>query len=415
MKSRERVKKVLNHEIPDKVPVDFGSTRTTGITAIAYNKLIKKLSLNLCTPKMFDIVQQLVYPQKEIRGIFNVDFIDAGQAFNNSNIFWREFVLRDDSKCLVPAWINIVEENDKSIKVIDDEGTLLGIMPPKSLYIDQCFWVYGKLSKFPKIINKNDFKKDLWDYATPPPTNIDFFDYSESLKFKENIEKLYEETDYAIVLRFGGNLVESGFSIRGMENYFCDLYLDESGVNNFLDILMDDYMKNLERILELVGEYISVIMFADDMGSEIGPFFQKEIYKKYFKERHKKMWELVHRKSDCKVFLHSCGSIYELIPDLIDAGLDILSPVQITAKDMQPEKLKKQFGKYLIFWGGCCDSRKVLSSGSPVMVTNHVKKNMKILGNDGGLIFSPIHNVQPEVSPENILSLFKAADMFGNY
>ena len=240
MKSRERVKKVLSHQVVDRIPVDLGSTRTTGITAIAYNKLVKKSGLDLELPKMYDIVQQLVYPQKEIMDMFSVDFIDAGQAFYNSDIFWKQFNLRDGSKCRVPSWLNIVEEKDKTVKVVNDERTVLGIMPPSSFYIDQSFWVYGKLDKIPENINKNDLKKDVWTYAAPPPGNINLFDDAQCLEFQENIKRIYEETDYAIVLRFGGNLVESGFSIRGMENYFCDLYLDESGVNRFLDVLMEE-------------------------------------------------------------------------------------------------------------------------------------------------------------------------------
>ena len=139
-------------------------------------------------------------------------------------------------------------------------------------------WQYGKN---PTKIDLKDFEKDVWAYTSPPPNNLNLFDSKQASLFK-TVNNLYKNTKYAIVLRFGGNLVESGFTTRGMENYLCDLYLDESGVNRFLDILMEDYLRKLDRILELVGDKISVIMFADDMGSESQPFFPAEIYKNIF-------------------------------------------------------------------------------------------------------------------------------------
>lgn len=415
MDSKERVRITLNHQIPDRIPIDFGSTRTSGITTIAYSRLIKKINPKSRLPRMYDMVQQLAYPEKEVLKLFNVDFIDAGQAFFESEDFWREFELNDGTRCRIPAWFNVLKDKNGDVIIQNDDGITLGKMPKSSFYVDQTYWVYGNIEKIPEKIDTADFDKDVWAYTTPPPGSIDLFDKRQAELFKNSISRLYEETRYAIVLRFGGNLVESGFSIRGMENYLCDLYLDQSGVNRFLDVLMEDYIKKLNRILELVGDKISVIMFADDMGSELGSLFPVEIYRKYFKKRHSQMWGIVHEKSDCKVFLHTCGSISELLPDLIDAGLDILNPVQISAKNMDPEVLKKNYGKDLIFWGGCCDTRMILPKSSPEKIKEHVRENVKILGKDGGLVFNQIHNIQPEVPPTNILALFEAANLYGKY
>ena len=416
MNSRERVRKVLNHELPDRVPVDLAATRTSGISAIAYNRLKKTLGLNTPLPKMYDMIQQLVYPDKQVLDLFNVDFIDAGQAFTGKEAGWKEFLLRDGSSCLVPERINLEFEADKKVNVVFEDGTVLGTMPPDSIYIDQAFWLYGGLEKFPENIDIKEFNKDLWEYTAPPPGNIDVFKEKDAGVFIENIKKLYYNTQSSIVLRFGGNLIESGFSLRGMENYLCDLYLDEIGVNRFLDLLMENYLKKLMRIIELAGDYIDVLMFADDMGDNNSSFFSPEIYCKYFKHRHKEMWDLVHEKSNIKVFLHTCGSVYELLPDLIEAGMDILNPVQTNAKNMQPEKLKKEFGKHIIFWGGCVDTRKVLVYGSPEDVEKDVGERIEILGkNGGGLVFNQIHNILADVPAENIIALFKAAEKYGQY
>lgn len=415
MNSKERVMKVLNHEIPDRIPVDFGSSRVTGISAIAYNNLRKKLGIESGLTKISDFVMQLAYPEDKILELFNVDIIDAGQAFLEYENPWNEFLLRNGSICLVPGRINFRVESDGTVNVVYKDNTVLGRMPSKSLYVNQSYWVYGNLEKIPEDIDIEDFKKELWDYTSPVPGNFNIFDNNQAEIFKNCIKKIYETTDYAIMLRFGGNLIESGFCIRGMENYLCDLYIDEEGVNRFLDVLMEGYLKSINRILELAGDYINILMFADDMGSENAPFFSPQIYKKYFKKRHKQMWELIHSKSKCKVFLHSCGSIYELIPDLIEAGLDILNPVQTSAKNMEPERLKEKFGEDLVFWGGCCDTRRILTKGSPQDVKNDVKNSVKILGKNGGLIFNQIHNILADVPPENIIALFEAADLYGQY
>ncbi|MCL5071650.1 MAG: hypothetical protein M1308_12270 [Actinobacteria bacterium] len=271
------------------------------------------------------------------------------------------------------------------------------------------------MDKIPENINVEDFKKELWDYTVQIPGNFDLFNNAQAKIFQNCIKNIYENTDYAIMLRFGGSLLEGGFSIRGMENFLCDLYMDENGVNRLLDKLMEEYLKNIEMILELSKDYVNILMFGDDMGSENAPFLSPKMYRKYFKNRYRQMWELIHNKSKCKIFFHCCGSIFELIPDMIEAGLDILNPVQTSARDMEPEKLKREFGKDIIFWGGCCDTREVLVKGSPEDIKEDVKRRIKILGKNGGLIFNQIHNIQADVPPENIIAMFEAANLYGQY
>jgi len=415
MNSRERVRKVLNHEIPDRVPIDLGGTRTTSISTIAYNRLREKTGFKDGLAKMYDFVQQLAYPEEEIRDLFKVDIIDAGQAFLKSLSDWKKFRLNDGSYCLIPKTINLEIDDDGNILVKNLDGLTLGVKPASSLYADQAFWVYGNEPEIPKIIDEADLKLDLWSETSPPPGHLDIFKDEDFKIFVDSIEELYENTDYSICLRVGGNQVESGYSLRGMENYLCDIYLDKKGVNRLLDRLMEDYMRSIERIIESVGKYIDIVMFADDMGGQDGPLISPEIYREMFKLRHKKMWDYIHDKSDCKVFFHCCGSISELLPDLIDAGIDILSPVQTTAKNMEPEKLKKEFGKYIIFQGGCCNTSEVLARGSLKEVEEDVKNRISILGKGGGLIFNQIHNILADVPPENIIKMFESAYKYGQY
>jgi uroporphyrinogen decarboxylase len=179
--------------------------------------------------------------------------------------------------------------------------------------------------------------------------------------------------------------------------------------------LLEINLIKLEKIISGVGKYIDFLQFGDDLGGQNGAFMSPGIYREVFKPRHKKMWDFVHENSECKVFLHSCGSIYELLPDLIDAGLDIINPVQTTTRNMEPEKLKREFGKDLVFWGGCCNTRDILAKGTPEEVRNDVKERISILGENGGLVFNQIHNILADVPPENIIAMLEAAYEYGKY
>jgi uroporphyrinogen decarboxylase len=139
------------------------------------------------------------------------------------------------------------------------------------------------------------------------------------------------------------------------------------------------------------------------------------MYRELFKPRHKRLWSTVKAKIHWKVFLHSCGSIYKLLPDLIEAGVNIINPVHIRAKDMEPARLKREFGRDLVFWGGGCDTQRVLPQGNPEDIEAHVKENIEIFAPGGGFVFTPVHNIQPDVPPENIVALYHAARKYGTY
>jgi len=201
-----------------------------------------------------------------------------------------------------------------------------------------------------------------------------------------------------------------------MENFLCDIYIiDKKGVKRLLDFLVERNLKLLDRILKGVGEYVDILQFGDDLGSQNGPFMSPDVFREIFKPGYNKMWNFVHSTSSCKVFLHSCGSIYELIPDLIDAGLDILNPVQTTAANMEPEGLKREFGKDITFWGGGCNTQYVLSTATPEEVKEDVKRRIDIFAKDGGFVFNQIHNILADVPPENVIAMLEAAYEYGRY
>ena len=414
MNSRERVKKVLNHGVPDRIPIDFGTTRSTGISSIAYNELRKEVGINTGLAHVYDFIQQLSYPEEEIMDLFHVDFIDAGRAFLKSKDAWREWTLNDGSKCLIPKFLNVEVDSDNTVYLKGKNGFILGKKPKTSLYIDQCYWVYKDLPSIPKTFKNEDLGRHVW--AIPlSPWHIDIFNDEHFKTFVNGIKELYENTDYSVILSVGGSLSQAGMYLRGMDNFLCDIYLDKSGTKRLFDKLVEKSLIVLERVLKCVGKYIDIIRFGDDLGGQTGPLMSPEIFREIFKPKYKRMWDFVHENSNCKVALHSCGSVYELLADLIDAGIDIINPLQTTAKDMEPEKLKKKFGKDIIFWGGCCNTRDVLTNGTPKDVEEDVKKRIEILGCAGGLIFNQVHNIQANVPPENIIALFETAYKYGFY
>ena len=161
-----------------------------------------------------------------------------------------------------------------------------------------------------------------------------------------------------------------------------------------------------------MGDVCDILRFGDDLGMDSDPFMSPEIYRQLFKPRHALLCETVHKKSRMKTFLHSCGSLYKLMPDLIEAGYDVINPVQTTCRDMEPEKLKRDFGKDICFWGGGCDTRTILNRATPSEVKEHVKQRLDILSPGGGFVFNTVHNILPEVPPQNIVAMYEAVAEF---
>ncbi|OQX64601.1 MAG: hypothetical protein B5M51_03205 [Anaerolinea sp. 4484_236] len=231
-------------------------------------------------------------------------------------------------------------------------------------------------------------------------------------ELRNNTIKLRENTDRAIMIVVGGNLFEWGTFLRRMDNFLMDLLLEPNKVERFLDALMERHLTMLENVCDAVGDIVDIICFGDDLGMDTGPFMKPETYQKLFKPRHTILCNYVHKHSNMHTFLHSCGSVYRLIPDLIEAGFEVLNPVQTNSRDMEPARLKKEFGKDIAFWGGGADTRSILNKATPKKVKDHVRQNIETLAPGGGFVFNTVHNIMPDVPPENIVAMFEAIDEY---
>jgi len=416
MNSKERLHLVLNHKEADRVPIDFGATRSGGISVIAYNK-IKELYNIKNANLIFDIQQQLVWPDYEFLDKFNIDVIDAGRAFLKDKNEWRDFILNDGTVGKIPAYHKLTLEQDGSYSLYNKNGIKVGTKPTSSLYFNQVYWPWKDSNAIPKKITKECFDDQLW--AVPStPYHLDVFNNKDLKKLHDGIKNFSETMPYALFLDYGAaGLFETPGYMRGLENWYCDMLLDKKGTEYMLDVYVEKAMEIIDRVLGAVSEYIDVYrLFHDDLGNQNNSAISLDTFRQIFVPRYIKLTNFIRSKTKhCKIMLHSCGSIRNLLPGIIEAGFDIINPVQISCADMDSEKLKKEFGNEITFWGGGCDAVEVINKGTPGEVKEHVKKQIDILAKDGGFVFCQTHNIQADVPIENVIAMLEAANEYGKY
>ena len=375
MMHRERVLAAINREQPDRVPVDLGSTRATTMIIASYDNLKEYLGLNHETRLMWKY-QNSVVPDETILKRLDIDT--------------RLLLLGDFKK--------------KPAKIIDADS-----------FIDVWGTTWKKTPAGHFINAEGPFQKGdpeieiLENFDWPDPNDPGLYE-----GLKERAESLRKSTDCAIVLDLPNAIMLQGWFVRGFAEWLTDLYMNKEFACRLMDIITDIWTRIVERALEIVGKNIDIVAMADDLGMQSGTFVSPQVYREMLKPRHKRMIDAIKSRSDAKIFLHSCGSVYAIIEDLIEIGIDVLNPVQVAAKNMEPEKLKKEFGDRLAFWGAI-DTQHVLPFGTPDEVRTEVRRVIDCLGKGGGYIVASVHNLQPEVPPENIIAMFDEARSYGQY
>lgn len=283
-------------------------------------------------------------------------------------------------------------------------------MPDWALYFEQTYWPFlehDELDRLPEAMAET-----MWIALRTPPGPLVAGQYGDQV-LVEGAKKLRARTDRAILGLFGGNLLEIGQFLYRNDNFLMLLAADPQRTHEFLDRLVEIHLANLEKFLGLVGPYIDVILFGDDLGMQNGPQISPAMYREFFKPRHARMWRRAKELAPVKVKLHSCGSVRKLLPDLIDAGLDAINPVQISCAGMDAAGLKADFGRRMTFWGGGCDTHRVLTFGTPEEIRKHVRRQIETLRPGGGFVFQQVHNILANVPPENVMAMFDAAWEYG--
>jgi uroporphyrinogen decarboxylase len=401
MTPRERVLAALNHIEPDRVPVDLSGHRSSGIAAMAYPKLRKHLGLPAKPVRVYDVIQQLAVVDEDVLDRFGVDCVEMGRGFAQTDDSWKPWVLPDGTDCLIPAWTNMERRGDRWV-MLSDSGRVIGHMPDGTLYFEQTY--------FPLIESGGEgsladaFGECMWTGIAAPPGPVD------AATLRKGAERFRRSTNRAIIGLFGGNLFETGQFFHRADNFFMLLAGEPQKAHRFLDKLVEIHLANLEKFLAAVGSSIDIILFGDDLGMQTGPMLSPRMYCEFFKPRHQILWRRAKELANVKVMLHCCGGVRELLPHLIEAGLDTINPVQITCAGMNAAELKAEFGRDLTFWGGGCDTRDILTGAQPRQVAEHVKKQVDVLSPGGGFVFQQVHNILANVPPENVVAMLDAVN-----
>jgi uroporphyrinogen decarboxylase len=380
MKSRQRVILSLNHKEPDRVPIDLGATIVSSIVKQSYISLKQYLDIPIEPIKMLDYVQQLPYLDDDLLERFMVDF--------------RLVQL----PAATTAGVDIFEEGEY-YAFIDRWGSKLYMPKKGGLYFD---WV-----DFPvKEASMSELDHYQWPRTDPVEVNQQL-----GLQAKT----LYETTDYALVgsAVIGGGIFEQPARVMGLENFLMALISEPAFADRLMETITDIYIESCNNYLDYVGPYIQVFTFWDDLAGQNGWLINPALYRRLIKPKQKRLVEAIKKKTDAKLFYHSCGATRGLIPDLIEIGFDILNPVQVSAKGMNTRELKLEFGKDIVFWGGGVDTQQILPFGKPQDVIDEVKRRIDDLAPGGGFVFSAVHNIQAFVPPENIVAAFDTALEYG--
>ncbi len=409
MTSRERVKKVIHHEIPDRVPIDVGGTKVTGINAFEYIRIANHIGIDVLPPKVYEQFQMLARVEMPVMKWFHSDVIqveNASESWGYKNEKWKVWTPHKAFEdLLVPRTFNPEKDENGDYILRNDDGKAFAKMPKNGHYFDR---IESFSTSFDIVkTDLNEFKKTMTYYS------------KEELKaIRNNARFLHENTDYSVHGGFlKGKLGSSSiFAGHTFTEWMIVLLTEPEYAYELLNISSDATVKNLEMYLEAVDGYIDTILLSTtDFGSQKSEMFNPNIFKEVYMPNYKKMCTYVHQNCNVKTMLHSCGSIRNIIPHFVEAGVDILNPIQANTENMDPMELKEAFGKQLVFWGGGVNTQDVLPYGTQDEVEAQVKERIEQLGQNGGFVFSAIHNIQDGIPMENLERMVQAVLKYGKY
>ena len=381
MNPRERVRMALSHREPDRVPIDLGGSSTSSMAASTYGLLRDHLGLPAEEIVMIDHMQQLACLADDVLRRLSVD----------------------------TRVVHVAPESIRPPDVFDDGafeayydrwGIKLQMPRENGFYFDRVAFPIREASV-----------AGLEAYPWPPPIEA-------PPGLRERARYLFESTDNALV---GGSFLgiagifEQAWKLVGFEDALMAMFTDSAFARRLLDAVTDAYIEAAVSYLDQVGEYLDVFTFADDICTQDSWIVSPEFYATLIKPRQRRLFDAVRRGTSAKIFYHGCGAVFDLIPHLIDIGVDIINPVQVSAAGMDTKRLKAAYGRDVVFWGGGVDTQHVLPFGTPQQVADEVKRRVDDLAPGGGFVFAAVHNIQALVPAENVLAAFDTAAEYGRY
>lgn len=384
--SYERVKAVLEHKEPDRIPFDLGGSVLTGMNRHCYVNLRKYLGMPEKEIEIYDVMQQLARIDEDIAERLKIDVmcVDPGAPSKKG--------LASD-----------VERDGDYYRMTDEWGIGWKMPVEKGHYFDMV----------ERPLADAETPEDIEKFPWPDP-----LDPARFSTLKERADKfVYGEKKAYILGRQYAGIWETALWMSGFEKFFCDMMLNEKFAHSLLDKITELKMQYWGKALEAVGENVLVISEADDLATQNSLLCSEELYRKIVHPYHKKLFEYIKKKAGNKVYIfyHTCGAVKPLIPYLIEEGVDILNPVQVNAVGIDTKVLKKEFGKDMTFWGGGVDTQHVLPNGTPEQVRDEVKRRIEDLAPGGGFVFASVHNVQSDVPPQNFMAMWETLQKYGIY
>lgn len=384
MNSRQRVQLALAHKEADRIPFDLGGTVLTSIHVNAYRNLRRYLGLPDQEVAVMDVFQQIATVDDDVRQRLGCD---ARNVAPRSSATFK---------------IEIDEDSMPGYRFFHDEWGIGWRMPKDGGFYYDMF--HHPLSAATAI-------EDIKNFPWPDPV-----DPARFAGLAESARHVAEDLGEAVILGgLSAGFVELAAWTRGFARFYPDLVTNLEWMTYLMDTIIDLKLAYWEIALPLVGDYADVVQEADDLAGQFGLLINPETYRKLIKPRHKKIMDFIKARSKAKIFFHSCGAIRDIIPDMIEIGIDILNPVQVSAVGMESSSLKRDFGRDMTFWGGLVDTQGVFTTGAPAQVRDDVRRRIDDLGAGGGLIAATVHNIQANVPPENIMAMWETLQEYGCY
>jgi uroporphyrinogen decarboxylase len=381
MNSRDRLVQALNHHEPDRVPFDLGGTGMSTIHVTAYQNLREHLMLPDQAVRIGFVAEQLVFVDEDVAERLTTDVRPVLPGLPSG----FEYVLRDEGK----------------YQAYTDEWGIGWRKPREGGF-------YYDMDRHP--LAGASSLADLKAFRLPDPV-----DDARFAPLRAQAEAAAAQGKAVALAGLCAGIAEIYSWLRGYEEYYVDLALNPDWVAYMLDRLVEFKSAYWERALAEIGDLVDVAVEADDLGGQNAPLMSPRTYRKLIQPRHRKLFASIKQQAPVKVFYHTCGAVRQLIPDLIYAGIDILNPIQISSSGMDPQELKREYGRDLVFWGGGVDTQQVLGVASPEEIREHVRKNIEALAPGGGFVFSAVHAIQANVPPENIMAMYEAWQEHGPY
>ena len=411
MTSRERIAKAINFQEADRVPIDLGGLKASTMAVETYDRVARRLGIQR-TPRVADTASMIAVVEEPVRRRFEADVmcmdISLVPSLMADDTEWVPRRLFSGTEVLFMPGTCIREEADGSWVLLDENGEPGSFrMPKDGYYFDDVSF------------NRHE---DINPAKFHPVEDIP----EKTLRqVEEYSSRLHRDTDYAL-LGFGAGVCFLGLSIvtdprsnvtMGMPDQWMMMLLTEKETcHEMMNRSVEAAIKRFELLHQAVGQRCFAWGIAsDDSGTQRGEFIRPDLWAEMIKPHYRKLCDWIHQHTSWRTFLHSCGSVYNLIPHFIDAGIDILNPVQTSAANMDPARLKKEFGGRIVFWGGGCDTQTVLGGATPEEVREHVRERLKIFAPGGGYVFNQVHNIQRNVPTENVFAMLDAACEFGAY